>query len=164
MPFSCHRFARVVTLSGLNLSSVCILSHGKELCPSHVALSTDAFNTVLNIQERKNVPTGQNKHHKFLKMPQMWHNIMNNLWKAEAPDGFVVFCHMMAPESLLRLVRCHCSSRVQFGGRKHLNGLTRAHRSRTLIPVGETNVVFLKSIFIKNNSCPRIAECLALLW
>lgn len=81
MPFSCHRFARVVTVPGSNLSSVCTLSHSKRALSftrslvHNLPTSTDAFNTVLNIQERKNVPTGLNKHHKFLKMPQMWHSI-----------------------------------------------------------------------------------------
>lgn len=60
---------------------VCMLSHSKEFCPSNGATSkssthyesTNAFNTVLNIQEKKKKDPviGQNKHHRFLKMPHV---------------------------------------------------------------------------------------------
>lgn len=84
MPFSCHRFAKVGTRIFLQCAYLVTAESSvrrMKLCPQphHVYRSTNAFNTVLNIQERKNVPTGQNKCHKFLKMPQIWHHITKNL-------------------------------------------------------------------------------------
>lgn len=129
--------------------------------------STDALNTVLNIQERskktkqKNLLIRQNKHHRFLRMPDV---------SSEGPavrlSSQTESCGIVVSWSpSLCCVSCDltCSSWVQFEGSKHCRGLTWAQRSRD-ISFSLCNKQFLNLLFSLKTTVvgPSLNVCLDL--
>lgn len=120
--------------------------------------STNAFNTVLNIQQRNNHLIQQNKHYRFLKMPQVTAEAL----AVQLSSGLKLWRVVSRPPSLCSVL-CDLTAAVEFS-LKEVNtaeGWQGRSAQERQLQLGRHTI--FNPFLIKNYSGPTITECLWLM-